>query len=98
MVDLKRQGSEIIKPLLLTKSIDWSYENEYRVILPRAAKQIVHYHMASLVGVILGARASMETKLEVETWLKMHPHKPLLHFAELNHDRYGVRFDPQKSK
>lgn len=98
VVDLKKGGDPIVSNLLLTKSEDWKYEQEYRVIFPYGAKNVKQHHPAALVGVIVGARCSVEDKIEVETWVREHPYRPLLHYAELNHTSYGVSFDPKKSK
>lgn len=52
---------EIFPPVLLTKSSDWSYEAEYRVVLSGPAGKDALYHTIDpdlIAGVILGARVS----------------------------------------
>lgn len=52
---------EMLQPVLLTKSSDWSYEAEHRVILSGPAHRDALYHKidpALIAGVILGARVS----------------------------------------
>lgn len=52
---------EILPPVLLTKSSDWSYEAEHRVVLSGPAGQDAIYRKIDpdlIAGVILGARAS----------------------------------------
>lgn len=98
VVDLKKGGEQLVSSLLLTKALDWKYEQEYRVIFPFSAKTVRRFSPSTLVGVIMGARSSDSDKRDVESWLSQHPSRPLLHFAELSHNSYGVAFDPKNSK
>ena len=67
---------------LLCKSLDWSYEKEWRMFLPlndpsRSAQHVVdnrfflfEFPPDALTAVVFGARASDETKAEVSAILK----------------------------
>jgi hypothetical protein len=50
---------EIMRPVLLTKSLDWAYEAEHRVVLSGSPGQKALFHRIDpdlVAGVILGAR------------------------------------------
>lgn len=97
MVDFQKIGPSIVESLLLTKSKDWQYEFEFRLVKPYGARTLFRYHPDALVAIILGARISKENEREVISWARAHPSKPLIHRAELQLGRFGVRIDTQKS-
>jgi hypothetical protein len=98
LVELASMGDVAVSKLLLTKSKVWVYENEFRILLPYAAEKTLRYDPAALIGVILGARISIDQAREVCNWVRNHPSKPIIHQAELNNDKFGVSIDYKKSK
>lgn len=97
MVDLPKIGSVGVESLLLTKSNDWRYEYEYRLIRPFGARSSLSYSPNALVAIILGARISKEDEQEVVAWARVHSAKPLVHRAELQLGKFGVRINTSKS-
>lgn len=97
LVDLPRIGHSSIESLLLTKSVDWKYEFEYRLIRPNGAKSTFGYDASALVGIILGARISKSDEEEVIQWARDHPTKPLIHRAELQLGKFGIHINTSKS-
>ena len=97
IVDLPKIGPSVVESLLLTKSKDWGYEFEYRLIKPYGARSSFSYSPDALVAIILGARISKEDEQEVVAWAHAHPAKPMVHRAELHVGKFGVRIDTSKS-
>jgi hypothetical protein len=97
MVDLPKIGHSGVESLLLTKSNDWRYEVEYRLIKPYGARSSFSYHPDALAAIILGARISKEDEQEVIAWARAHPARPMVHRAELQLGKFGVRIDTSKS-
>lgn len=90
LVDFNKLQETTVNRLLLTKSKDWSYETEYRLLLPFGANKLVKHAPQALVGVVLGARISPDDLIDVKRWINAHPAKPLIHQAKLNHGKYGI--------
>jgi hypothetical protein len=97
LVDLPKIGPSVVESLLLTKSKEWQYEFEYRIIKPYGARKSFNYHPNALAAVILGARISQDDEKEVVSWARAHPSKPLVHRAELQFGKFGVEIDFKKS-
>lgn len=97
LVDFNKLKEVAVNRLLLTKSKDWAYEAEYRLLRAFGAKETVRHSPQALVGVVLGARISQENLKDVTSWLATHPDKPFIHQANLNHGEYGVNITPYKS-
>ena len=98
LVDLASMGDVAVQNLLLTKSIDWEYEREFRILLPYAAGKTFPYDPAALVGIVLGARFPQDRVDEICSWVKNHPSRPIIHQAELNYGKYGVSINTKKSR
>lgn len=57
--------SEMFAPVFATKSTEWAYEKEYRIVLERRGQEtelFVNVDSSHIAGVILGARASAKLK------------------------------------
>jgi len=69
----------VLNKLILTKAIDWKYENERRAIVPLSrcetevrSKGVYHYLALApgqICGVVLGAKATKETESAIRTVL-----------------------------
>jgi len=91
-------------PTLLTKSVDWRYEREWRMLadftrfahnVVREAGQEIHLVAippACITGVILGARMADETRDEVLAFVTNDPRYPhvTVRCAELDPGSFGV--------
>jgi hypothetical protein len=55
---------------LLTKSEQWSYECEWRLIRYKGGPGVVQFRPANLTGIIIGALASPSTVDTVMTWVR----------------------------
>jgi hypothetical protein len=96
-------ANTLIEALLLTKSNDWQYEREYRLILPLDDLALFPHrihernHLFSLpaeavTGVILGSRSSEETRVAVKRTLATNPHMShvRLYEAQTSDTRFEV--------
>lgn len=90
VVDLAKADEKTAISLLLTKSSEWRYENEYRILLPRGAKRTLAFSPQALVGIILGSKISKQDEEEVKSWAVHHPARPIIHYAGLNHGHFGM--------
>jgi hypothetical protein len=95
---------DAIRGALLTKSVDWSYEREYRVIFPLDDPDTYPHEVVSgrfhlfpippdaITGVVIGARASEDVHVAIRTALSANSH--LSHVtvrkAEISLDKYAV--------
>lgn len=75
-----------------TKSPDWKYEEEWRVVWAGGARKSLVYPEGSLVGVILGCRMSMEHKRLLTKWTVAMIPRPMLIQARRKQREYGLDF------
>ena len=66
---LKDSQDQLIKTFLLTKAIDWKYEEEWRIIHHNGGPGDKAFPEDLLVGVIFGARMEPEDQKVVKMWL-----------------------------
>ncbi len=58
-----------------TKSVDWSYEKEWRFICPDLGGDVYHLEIDAITSITFGLRTSVETKTAVSHLLKYHQMK-----------------------
>lgn len=93
----------LIRDLLLTKGIDWSYENEWRMILPLddmntyPHRIVGRFHLfdvphTAITAVIIGARATDETKSGIRAALSAASelHHVVVRQAKASDTEYGI--------
>lgn len=85
------QKNRLIVPLR-TKSVDWSYEREWRVLWEDGAGKSKQYPENSLVGVILGCRISERHRRQLVEWTKAMNPCPMLIQAKRKTKEYGLDF------
>jgi hypothetical protein len=68
-IPITSQGDKQIDAFLLTKAIDWRYEEEYRIIDHDHGAGDKTFPAELLVGVILGARMTPNEKTAVVEWI-----------------------------
>ena len=82
------------KAHFLFKSMEWAYEREWRVVIPRNCFSI-ELRPPSIAGVILGARSNQATREVVETLNaeRVELGRPAfkIYQSKQHKDRYGVR-------
>lgn len=78
---------------LLTKSRDWSYENEYRLIYPGHVG-IVYYDPLYLTGIIVGYKMPPESIQDIKNFVKKLKVQPKLYEAKLSERSYNYKIAP----
>ncbi|MDP3230414.1 MAG: DUF2971 domain-containing protein [Acidovorax sp.] len=75
---------------LLTKSQQWAYEEEWRLINFKKGPGTVEFRPKNLTGIILGALASADTVAAVKQWVKERPHPLDIYQASLSNTDYSL--------
>jgi hypothetical protein len=84
------ENPEEFRKALLTKSSEWSYEMEWRILMMEQDGGLGYYPFLPelLSGVIFGIRISNENKEKVKTWIEKYPTKISIYQAKLNDRKY----------
>ena len=75
--------------LLLTKYVDWRYEQEWRLIVEKGGA-IYAWPPDALTGVIFGCRMSETDKAKVKNWINQSRCSPILYQAKLSSHRFRL--------
>lgn len=75
---------------LLTKSLHWAYEEEWRLINFAKGPGAVEFSPENLTGIILGALASADTVAVVHQWAKARSHPLDIYQASLSNTDYSL--------
>lgn len=81
---------------LCTKSSEWAYEDEWRLIRPAydGGKGIATFRPGCLTGIIIGALASRETVDLVQSWAKTRKEPLLVSRAVLSKREFALELIP----
>ena len=90
----KTPPAEQVDPIFLTKSPDWCYEREWRIIDHTRDRGLRDYPEELMTGVIFGMRMSDKDKLSVVFWLQSRKRMPKLYQATRNSDKFMVEVHP----
>lgn len=85
--------NENFKEQFFIKSSDWSYEQEYRLILLEATNQVIELDDGVISIVILGCNMSNDHKDEILEVLKSRPTPITFLQAKQNVDNFGLNFE-----
>lgn len=85
---------EFVKQCFRTKSIDWEYEEEWRIIYTKTGCQFFRPEDQELSGVIFGAHISENDKQAVVRCLAGRLHAVKLYQAREFRDRFGLDVVP----
>jgi hypothetical protein len=75
---------------LLTKSIDWSYEEEWRCIDYKNGPGPGRVNPGAVRSVILGARMSDFKKNQLRDWIGGLPHRPRVFNARISESHFRI--------
>ena len=86
---------EKAEALILTKAEHWSYEREWRIILPHSSEYI-SLPPGIISAVYLGSRISVENRSEILQSLSSIPYKDKICLFQAHNrpDAYGLAFQP----
>ncbi|MEJ2671534.1 MAG: DUF2971 domain-containing protein [Deltaproteobacteria bacterium] len=81
---------------LLTKSIHWRYEKEWRIIKTslEGGPGPKPFHSRSMTGIIFGAIISPENKQKIINWIRRYPTKLSLYQAKINKVKFKLDIEP----
>ncbi|MGH7815031.1 MAG: DUF2971 domain-containing protein [Candidatus Binataceae bacterium] len=80
--------------LVLTKSLDWAYEDEWRVVLPKGGEKYAFPPIA-LKGVIFGDAMSASSKNKIREWINEGPCSPAVYQAKCTTGDFGLDIEPE---
>jgi len=75
---------------VLTKSISWSYENEFRIIRADIHSRFVDIKPEALTGVIFGVMTSDKDKTLIKKWIQEGPMKPHFFKTRLKRTQFEI--------
>lgn len=89
------QAGGVIADSVITKSTDWKYENEYRLIMPGYTGK-VYYYPYSLSGIILGYKMPTKQIEEVKQFVKKMKFQPRLYKTQLSESSFNYEIVPME--
>ena len=90
----KAPPAEQVDPIFLTKSPDWCYEREWRIIDHTRDRGLRDYPEELMTGVIFGMQMSDKDKQSVVSWLQSRKQMPKLYQETRNSDKFMVEVHP----
>jgi hypothetical protein len=94
-VNIIRERADI--RALLTKSIDWKYEEEWRIIDHENGPEYQRFPDNLLKGVILGFLMREESKKKIIQWTRERRVIPKLYQARIKDNEYGLEIEEYKN-
>lgn len=91
---IERPDRDKIVQALLTKAIDWKYENEWRIIDHENGPGVQTYPSEALSGVILGCRISPQNRQSITQWCQARHPRTALYWAEEKDREFGLDIIP----
>lgn len=79
-----------IEKALFTKSQDWSYEKEWRIIDHEHGAGVRSFNAEHLTGVILGCRMLESTKRQIIEWVLARKSKMKIYESVINEQKYTL--------
>ena len=93
-ISITSPAGEQMDAFLLTKAIDWRYEEEYRIIDHDQGAGEKVFPAELLVGVILGARMALDDKKAVVEWVNARKRRTELLEASLGSGSFSIDIRP----
>jgi hypothetical protein len=95
MFDDSIQAGGVIADSVITKSTDWKYEDEYRLIMPGYTGK-VYYYPYKLSGIIVGYKMPTKQVEEVKQFVKKIKFQPRLYKTQLSERNFDYEIVPMK--
>ena len=77
--------------IYFTKSLDWKYEQEWRIILPEKGRTSQKFIPDALVSVHLGCQILEEHRKDVINWCLRREHKPKIYETKKDESSYTLK-------
>jgi len=82
---------EEINKLYFTKSLDWSYEKEWRIVFPEKGGTAQNFNPNAIVSVHLGCHINKEHKENVINWCLQRKQKPKIYEITKDEESYSLQ-------
>ena len=89
----KTSDEEKTNKIVWTKSKDWEYENEYRILWLNGANKLLRIRDGVIRRVVLGCQVNPTDKTELITTLRSRADRISLFQAEPKEDSFGLHFN-----
>jgi hypothetical protein len=82
-----------LKKSLLSKSVNWNYENEYRIIriINRNSERIINITNEAIKGIILGCRMPKSNKILIKKLIRLTNSNIKIYEATEDKDKYYLK-------
>lgn len=89
---LKKPDNYTMEDMILTKSEDWEYEQEWRIVKTPSlgGPGVRKFPEESLKGIIFGCDMKSKDKEKILSWCNTRKYKPKLYNAEPKKEEYGL--------
>ncbi len=87
----RQTHDQILTNSILQKSVDWTYEEEWRIALPNAARKSISFADGAITQVIFGARMPDREKDLVRSWITGH--QPIFYQARISTTAFAIDLD-----
>ncbi len=87
----RQSQDQILTNSILQKSVDWTYEEEWRIALPNAARKSIYFEDGAITQVIFGARMTGREKDLVRSWITGH--RPIFYQARISTTAFSIELD-----
>ncbi len=92
-INIFRRNQGVANDVFLTKSSDWEYESEYRIIGPDHKPGLAHkFSKECLIGIIFGARIERESEVILKESIK-NSHSISIKKAKLDNSLYKINIE-----
>ncbi len=89
----KTDAFEVGHTVALTKSLAWSYEQEWRTLKPDLGRTKAPFPPEALTGIVLGARMEYRRRRAILDLADSLPHEVVIREASVHTDKYSLRID-----
>ena len=79
--------------IVLTKSVAWSYEQEWRTLKPDLGRTKALFPPEALTGIVLGARMEYQRRRAILDLADSLPHEVVVREASVHTEKYSLRIE-----
>lgn len=87
-------GGEWVMHMIFTKSEDWAYENEYRIVHKSGSRTKINLPQSAITGIYLGSKfPSMEGLVEIMESMRAAKLNCPIHYGHIDNHKFVVTFE-----
>ena len=87
----RQSHDQVLTNSILQKSVDWTYEEEWRIALPNAARRSISFEDGAITQIVFGARMPDREKDLVRSWITGH--QPIFYQARISTTAFAIDLD-----